>query len=181
MVSRYLAEITLMDRYIGEVLATLSSLGLDRDTLVLYSNDHGDFCGGHGQIDKHFAAYDDIMRVPLILRWTGVLPEGRVCDDFVTHEIDLATTLVNLATGSVPASFTRGRGVDLLPVARGTPTTGRTDIFSQYFGCQFGLYSQRMLRDRRWNYVYNATDIDELYDTQLDPGELCNLAQDPRH
>jgi arylsulfatase A-like enzyme len=176
MVSRYLAEITLLDRYIGNVLSTLRELGQANNTLVIYSTDHGDYCGGHGQVDKHYNMYDDVLRVPLIMRMPGYLPAGRVCDEFVTHEIDLATTIVNFATGSVPTSFT---GVDLLPVARGEKGTDRTDIYAQYFGSQFGLYSQRMLRDRRWKYVYNATEIDELYDTQSDPGELTNLAQKP--
>ncbi len=47
-----------------------------------------------------------------------------------------------------------------------------------YHGNQFGLYSQRMVRDRRWKYIWNATAEDELYDLETDPGELYNLALD---
>lgn len=176
MVSRYLAEITMIDTEVGRLLSTLDRLGLTNNTLLIYTTDHGDFCGGHGQIDKHFSMYDDVLRVPFIMRMPGTLPAGRVCDEFVSHEIDIASTVAQLATGSVPDSF---EGVDLMPVAKGEVGTGRRDIFSQYMGAQFGLYSERMLRDRRWKYVYNATDIDELYDTQADPGEKTNLAQDP--
>lgn len=50
-----------------------------------------------------------------------------------------------------------------------------------YFGNQFGLYSQRMVRDRRWKYVWNATAEDELYDLQSDPGEIVNLAGDVKY
>ncbi|MEO1237184.1 MAG: hypothetical protein AAFX76_10385 [Planctomycetota bacterium] len=66
-----------------------------------------------------------------------------------------------------------------MPVVRGEATTGRTDVFSQYFGCQFGLYSSRMVRDRRWKYVWNPTSIDELYDLQADPPEFVNRIDDP--
>jgi arylsulfatase A-like enzyme len=173
VVSRYLAEITLMDEQIGRVLATLDRLGLRERTLVIYTTDHGDFCGGHGQMDKHFNMYDDVVRVPLIMRWPGEIPAGARRDDFVSHEIDLARTVVTLARSACPSSFL---GVDLVPVAKGLRGTGRQDIFTQYQGTQFGLYSQRMLRDSRWKYVWNLTDVDELYDLQSDPGELTNLA-----
>lgn len=178
VVSRYLAEITLMDRQIGRVLDELDRLGLRENTLVIYSTDHGDFCGGHGQMDKHFAMYDDLLRVPLIMRWPGMLPTGRVCEEFVSHEIDLAATISQLCTGSVPDKY---MGVDLLPVAQGMCGTERQDIFAQYQGTQFGLYSQRMLRDRRWKYVWNLTAQDELYDLLSDPAELHNLAQQPEY
>ncbi len=176
VVSRYLAEITLMDEQIGKVLATLDRLGLRDSTLVIYTTDHGDYCGGHGQMDKHFNMYDDVVRVPLIMRWPGMIPAGVRRDDFVSHEIDLARTVVTVATNTCPDSF---QGVDLVPVAKGEQGTGRRDVFAQFQGAQFGLYSQRMLRDSRWKYVWNLTDVDELYDLEADPGELTNLASHP--
>ena len=173
MVGRYLGEITLMDQMIGRVLDKLDQLGLAEDTLVVYSTDHGDLCGGHGMVDKHYVLYDDVVRVPLTMRWPGTLPAGQVRDDFVTHELDLAATFAKLATGSVPEHHD---GVDLLGDTPGAGTTGRADIYCQYFGSQFGLFSQRMVRDRRWKYVYSATAEDELYDLDADPAELKNLA-----
>lgn len=176
VVSRYLAEITLLDQHIGRVLDELDRLGLADNTLVIYTTDHGDLCGSHGMIDKHYMMYDDVVRVPMIMRWPGKIPAGGACDAFVSHELDLATTICSAAGVPVPDAF---QGVDLLPVLAGVGSTGREDIFSQYFGCQFGLYSTRMVRDRRWKFVWNTTAQDELYDLQNDPAELNNLIDDP--
>ncbi|HEY65623.1 MAG TPA: sulfatase-like hydrolase/transferase [Caldilineae bacterium] len=178
VVSRYLGEITLMDAQIGRVLDALDRLGLAENTLVIYTTDHGDLCGGHGMIDKHFIMYDDVVRVPLIMRWPGHIVPGSRCDAFVAHSIDLATTFCEVARVSVPETF---QGLSLLPLMAGEPDNGRQDIFATYHGNQFGLYSQRMVRDRRWKYVWNATAEDELYDLESDPGELHNLAADPAY
>ena len=182
VVARYLGEITLMDAQIGRVLAELERLGLSEDTLVIYTCDHGDLCGGHGMIDKHHVMYDDVVRVPLIMR----LPRdsragspdpvaGRTCDAFVSHALDLAVTLCEVAQVPVPETF---QGRSLLPLLEGQGEGEREDIFATYHGSQFGLYSSRMVRDRRWKYVWNATAEDELYELERDPGEIVNLAGD---
>jgi len=176
IVSRYLGEITLMDAQIGRVLAALDELGLADDTLVIYTTDHGDLCGADGMIDKHFVMYDELVRVPLIARWPGRIPAGSTCDEFVSHAIDLATTFCEVGGADAPATF---RGQSLVPVMCGSGETGRQDILSVYHGNQFGLFTQRMVRDRRWKYVWNATAEDELYDLADDPHELTNRAGDP--
>ena len=177
IVSRYLGEISLLDAQVGRILDALDRLGLADDTLVIYTTDHGDMCGGHRMIDKHFIMYDDVVRIPLFVRWPGHVPAGRVCDAFVSHFIDLPGTLLELAGVPVPETF---QGQSLVPLLLGeTDDTGREDIFATYHGNQFGLYSQRMVRTRRWKYVWNATAEDELYDLETDPGELHNRALDP--
>ena len=174
IVARYLGEIALLDAQVGRLLGALDEAGLRENTLVIYSSDHGDFCGGHGMVDKHCAMYDDIMRVPLLMRWPGVLPAGKTCEDFVCSAIDLATTLCRVAQVDVPPTFV---GRDLIASATGKDAQPREDIFGVYYGCQFGGYSSRMVRDARWKYIWNATAQDELYDLENDAGELTNLAQ----
>ena len=171
VVSRYLAEIELLDRQVGRLLDALETHGLADDTLVVYTADHGDFCGGHGMMDKHYAMYDDIVRVPLIARLPGRLAAGTARDGFVAHEIDLARTFLSAAGVEAPPSFV---GQDLLDPA----APDRTEAFTQYQGTHQGLYSQRMLRDRRWKYVYNPVSTDELYDLADDPAELRNRVDD---
>lgn len=177
VVGRYLGEVSLLDAQIGRVMDALDRLGLADSTLLIYTSDHGDMCGGHGMVDKHFVMYDDVVRIPLIARWPGVTEAGRACDSFVSHAIDLAGTFCDAAGLPIPETFS---GQSLVPLFRGDATNGRQDIFATYHGNQFGLYSQRMVRDRRWKYIWNATAEDELYDLESDPGELRNLATDAR-
>lgn len=196
IVGRYLGEITLLDHQIGRVLATLDELGLADNTVVIYSTDHGDLCGAHGMIDKHYVMYDELVRVPFIVRWPGRIAAGQQCDAFISSAVDLAATFCHLAGLDQPSTFagrsilpyvaekTEDRGQkpeDTQHVARSTQHATRLDIFTTYHGNQFGLYSQRMVRDHRWKYIWNATAEDELYDLANDPGELTNLTADPAY
>jgi arylsulfatase A-like enzyme len=174
-VARYFGIISQMDAAIGLVLDALDDLGMADDTLVVYSTDHGDMCGSHHMVDKHNNMYDDICRVPLIMRQPGCIPAGAVRDDFVSNVVDLAATFCQVAGADVPDSFA---GEDIHSVARGQRSLDRTDIYASFSGNQFGSYSQRMLRERRWKYVWNATAEDELYDLASDPGECHNLIAD---
>jgi arylsulfatase A-like enzyme len=179
IVSRYLGQISLIDAQIGRVLDALDRLDLADRTFVVYTTDHGGLCGGHGMIDKHYVMYEDVVHVPLIARWPGVAVPGIQSDAFVSHAIDVAITLCAAAGAAVPETFS---GRSLLPLLRGEgEKEGRPDIYAAYYGNQFGLYSQRMVRDATLKYVWNATAEDELYDLALDPGELHNLAADPAH
>ena len=168
-VSRYLGDISLLDDSIGKVLAAVDRLGIAGNTLVIYSSDHGDMCGAHGMIDKHFVMYDDVLRVPMIARWPGVFDSGDTDDRWISGAIDLAATFYDAAGVPLPEDHA-GRSI------RSGDT--RQDIYSVYDGNQFGMYNQRVVSERRWKYVWNLTAEDELYDLERDPGELTNLATD---
>jgi arylsulfatase A-like enzyme len=174
IVARYLGEVTLLDSQVGRVLDALDALGLAGHTLVVYTTDHGDMCGSHGMLDKHFVMYDDVVRVPLLMRWPDRLVAGDVHEGFVSSGVDLAVTFLTAAGLSPPPAMT---GCDLLGELAGE-RVARTDALSAYHGNQFGLFSQRMLRTTSHKYVWNLAAEDELYDLEADPGELTNLALD---
>jgi arylsulfatase A-like enzyme len=110
------------------------------------------------------------------MRWKGGIPPGQRPDAFVSSAIDLASTFCDVAGLAAPASF---KGESLLPLATGQRRrNGRQDIYASYHGNQFGLYSQRMVRNQRWKYIWNPTAEDELYDLSADPAELRNRAAD---
>lgn len=171
----YFGMISQVDDAIGRVLDALDRLGLAEDTVVVYTTDHGDAAGSHRMMDKHYVMYEEEVHVPLVIRWPGRTPGGTVCEDFLVHYLDLGPTLLEIA-GVSPPPHVQGRS--FLPQLTGQPASNpRSFVFSSYNGQQFGLYSQRMIRDDRYKYIWNATDRDELYDLQQDPDELVNLTE----
>ena len=176
VVARYLAMVSQVDDAVGTVLDAVERLGLANDTLIIFTADHGDACGSHGLIDKHYVMYEEQLRVPLVLKWPGHVPPGTRCDAFVIHGLDGAATISDAAACPPLADV---QGHSLLPLAAGRrPANWRRFAYSSYNGQQFGLYCQRMIRDQRWKYIWNPTDLDELYDLEADPAELHNRIGD---
>ena len=110
----YWALVTRMDVMIGQILTALRENGLDENTLILYSSDHGEQIGEHGLWWKQ-TFYEHSVKVPAILSWRGALPEGGRCDRVVSS-LDLNATMLD-ALGAPPLSHSRGRST--LPLLRG--------------------------------------------------------------
>lgn len=169
MVARYYGLVTQLDDAIGRILRKVEELGQMEDTMIVFTSDHGDMCGSHNMLDKHYVLYDDITRVPLIVKYPGAEPA--VCESFVSNCLDLPASFTEWFDLPVP-EVVHGQK---LPMDAEEDAKGRTDITSTSNGQQFGLYTSRMLRDSRYKYVWNLTDMDELYDLEADPGEKNNL------
>ncbi len=177
----YYGLISQMDDAIGKLLMALDQFGIGDDTIVVFTADHGDMCGGHRMMDKHCVMYQDIVHIPFIMRGKGI-PSGVRRDELVYNLLDLPPTLSEWF-GFQPGAF-HGRSLSSLcteikdeHVERSQPAW-RTELVSTYNGQQFGLFIQRMITDGRYKLVWNPTDVDELYDLQEDPAELCNRIHD---
>jgi len=171
----YYGAITEIDYHIGRVLDHLAATGQAENTLVIYSTDHGDFMGGHGLMDKHFCFYEDIARIPLIIRHPGRPEVSGTCEAFASGSIDIARTILEAAGADIPDSFV---GHDLVAMAAGSEQP-REVAFAQYFGTESGAYSCRMIRNDRYKFVYHPVgDCHEFYDLESDPGELDNRIND---
>lgn len=169
-VAHYFAIISQYDDAVGRVLSALDELGLRENTIVVYTSDHGDMTGSHRMIDKHYVMYDDVVRVPLAVSGPGIAKQTR--EEFVCNTLDLAPTILD-ALGLKMYGGLHGRSLMPLLSGEGAPEWPREAV-STYNGSQFGLYCQRMIRTREWKYIWNLTDIDELYDLRSDPFELTN-------
>ena len=173
MVARYYGVISQLDDAIGKIIKALKDSGQYDDTLILFTSDHGDMCGSHSMLDKHYVLYDDIIRVPLMMKKPGAAPA--VVDGFVMNCLDIPATIRSL-TGLEPEEKGHGR---VLPETADESMACPDEVLVTSNGQQFGLYSTRAVRTVRHKYVWNLTDIDELYDLEADPGEKHNLINDP--
>ncbi len=176
-VACYYGAISQLDAAFGRIVDALEKSGQLDDTLIVFTSDHGDMCGSHGMIDKHYILYDDVVRVPLALRLPGAVKAGLKIYDYVYNCLDFSATLAELLGFSMP----QGQGTSLLPLCRGEAQPRDPYAVFASNGQQFGLFTQRGIRTDEWKYVWNPTDIDELYDLKTDPGEKHNRIAEPQY
>jgi arylsulfatase A-like enzyme len=178
VVARYFGFVSFIDAEIGRVLDAVDELGLRETTVVIHTADHGDMTGSHGgQFNKGPLMYDEICRVPLIVRDPRSAARG-VSRGLVGSPA-LMPTILELAGVPVPP----GRHVSsLVPwIADPTAAPDGDAAFAEYHGDEWGLYSMRMIRTRTAKYVYSPHGTDELYDLESDPHELVNRVDDPSY
>jgi len=176
-IAHYWGLCTMNDDVVGTLLDTLEEGGVAEDTFVLYCSDHGEQVGSHRLFLKGVLPYEESYHVPIVVRGPGVIDPGRTCDAFVTL-CDLAPTFCEMA-GAAPLEGTHGRSI--VPLLRGaTPSDWPQTFYGQFTGTEY-YYTQRIVRDARYKYVFNGFDFDELYDLEEDPHEITNLAQDPSY
>lgn len=176
--ANYYANCTLEDRYFGMILDALDATGTADETLVLFIGDHGDYNFAHGLQNMGIPAFREAYHVPIVARWPrGITGPDRHVDDIVWLA-DIAPTLIDLAGAS---SLDRKTGRSLAPFLRDErPPDWRDDWYSQSNGNEV-YYTQRAVMTKRWKFVYNAFDYDELYDLACDPHELTNLIHPDRY
>lgn len=161
-----------VDSQIGRILSALKTNGLEKDTAIIFTSDHGNMQGNHRLASK-MAFYEESVRVPFLMKYPGHIPAGRVdTSHLVSTGLDLLPTCCDLAGISAPDERI---GISQKPAARaaaGAPTHA-------YVVAENG--NGRMLRTRRWKYTIYEGDRDRemLTDLTRDPGELQNLARRP--
>jgi len=171
----YWALVTRMDRMVGEILNTLKENHLAENTLIIYSTDHGEQAGERGLWWKQ-TFFDESAKVPLILSWPGVLPEGKRCDRVVST-LDLNATMLD-ALQAPPLPKSHGRS--LLPLLTQENATWEDIAYSEFCGHEKD-YVQRMIRKDEWKLIFFLGHRCQLFNLQEDPEELNDLAEDPQY
>ncbi len=176
----YYALTTFTDAQIGRVLDHLRQTGLFDDTLIIFTADHGDSQGCHGGIEnKSTHCYEETVRIPLIVKPPGPPAARREVAAFAGL-CDVYSTILSAA--GAPRDVAELDGRSLLPVLAGeVPADWPDCAVTEGNGIHPVLQTQRMIRRGDWKYVFNAGDVDELYDLARDPHELRNLAVEPGH
>ena len=170
-----------VDEGLGEMFKTLEAQKQLDDTLVIFTSDEGYFYGEHCLSVERRLAYEESIRIPLLMRWPKLIKPGGALDQFALS-IDIAPTLLELA-GAQPAKQMHGRS--LVPLLRGQKVPWRESFLIEYFSDKVFPRMQHMgyqaVRTARWKFI-NYTELagmDELYDLQRDPFELKNLIGTP--
>ncbi len=179
----YYAHCSALDECVGHLLDVLEERGLRNDTIVLFTSDHGDMLGSHGQSFKQ-RPWDESIRVPFLLRYPGITDGRPRQTEAIIDAPDLMPTLLGLCGMPIPETV---EGVDFSNHITGgpDPSDGCGLIMCPH---PFGQYQKRHggrefrgLRTRRHTYVRDLNGPWLLYDNETDPYQLNNLADDPGH
>jgi arylsulfatase A-like enzyme len=189
IVSLYDGDVAEVDQKIGAVVSSLDRLGLADRTLVVFTSDHGEELYEHNRYFFHsYSIYESVLRVPLVMRLPGTLPQGATVVAPV-ESIDIAPTILDLLGIPLPDDF---EGESLAGRILGQPSGAEAVAFSELGPEIFSI------RTERWHYIYNPLELrapttrdrakrakpvfeiarEELYDALNDPRETTNLVHE---
>jgi arylsulfatase A-like enzyme len=178
-IRRYAAEVSTIDDGVGEIMAKLTALGLDENTLIIFAGDNGWSGGqnglwGMGDHTRPLTAFDAQMRVPLIWRQPGKIPAGKVSGHHVSHVSLLPSLLDHLGLEKDKPAAAKLTGRSYAPALRGESIANWDDtIFYEFENMRCIRTPAAKLTER------TGGDPSEYYHLDADPGETENLWQHP--
>lgn len=173
-IALYYGMMSFTDKCIGDILAKLKALGLDKDTIVVFTTDHGHFFGHHGLTAKGPFHYEDMIKVPFIVRYPSVVPAGRK-SDALQSLVDLPQTFLDYAGIDAPRTMT---GVSQRDVWNGKTPSARDHIIVENHHQPTTIHVKTRVDARYKITVYCDRPYGELFDLKKDPGEMKNLWDD---
>ena len=166
-----------VDESLGRILVALERKGILNDTVVVFTSDHGYFYGEHGLNEERRLAYEETIRIPLVIRYPPLAIAGSTPPEMALS-IDIAPTLLEVA-GLQPGAGVQGRS--LVPVLKNEAREWRASFLIEYFTDtvyprirNMGYVAARTARHKYINYR-ELQGMDELYDLDRDPYEETNI------
>ena len=206
VIATYYGQITFVDHAIGMFLNKLKELGLDKNTIVVFMSDHGDWGGNYGIIAKTGGFQETLIRVPMIVKIPGMTDHKHVKAQ--VSNIDVLPTVFDYLGITFPRNV---QGKSFLKVLNGEKSEHRNVIFAEVGDAKtqpptmdkktfeevrkkrekeegmfwFIDYTTKgrsmMVRRDNWKYVFNTGFVNELYDLKNDPYEMHNLIDNPKY
>lgn len=164
----YVAMLEYADRSIGEVLRALDDAGVTDNTLVIFTNDNGgEWLSRNAPFfNRKFSIWEGGIRVPAIMRWPGVIPDGQVLDQ-VGITMDFSATMLAVGGARLPADL-RPEGIDLMPLVTGrAPPVERTLFWRAGNAAAVRSGDLKLVSQGGSKFVF---------DVRQDPGERNDLA-----
>jgi len=169
----YYRHIEFVDAEIGRILQALENSGQAKDTLIVFTSDHGEGLAHHQMVRKN-TLYDESAKVSLIFSWPGHIPEDRTDSSNLVCGLDVMPTLCDYVGINTPKMM---RGRSIRPILEGKRVTGRDFVVTEV-----GANKGRMVRTKQYKYsTYNDKSIEQLFDMKTDSGETKNLATSSRY
>jgi len=178
----YAAMLTYLDTELGKLFDKITELGLDENTLIIFTSDNGGQSPGkfYDLSNKPFRGikrdlYEGGIRVPMIARWKGTIPAGTV-SDYIGASWDFMPTFCEMAGIPIPETTD---GLSILPTLTGNPDNQQQH---NYLYWEFHENNKKQaVRKGKWKAVRNNVQDDpsgpiELYDLETDPGETTDLS-----
>lgn len=168
-----------IDEGVGALLKALDEKKVLDSTLFIFTSDNGYFWGDHGGLGDKRWAYEEAIRIPLVLRYPKLVNPGTTVPQMVMN-IDIAPTLLDLAGAKIPADI---QGKSFVPLLKGEANGWRTSMFLEYF--QERNFPRtptwQAVRTAKWKYIHypGHSEWDELYKLSSDPIEMKNQIADP--
>ncbi len=171
----YYGMVSFMDHEIGLTLDTLDRTGQADNTLVVFTTDHGHFLGQHGLIAKGAFHFEDMLKVPMLARFPGKIPEGQV-NTSMQSLVDYAPTFLDTCGIQIPGIM---QGRSQWDVWQGKSASARDHVLVENRHQPTKLHLRSYINERYKITVYRGADYGELFDLQDDPGETRNLWDNP--
>jgi len=183
-IRNYYAAISGIDDNLGRLFECLKNTGLDENTIIVFTADHGDNLGRHDCWDPKNTPYEEAMRVPFIMRWPGKIPAGR--DDLLISTPDIYPTLLNMMglEDKLPDGL---EGTDLsqtILTGNGPRPTSQLYMFVPPHDHRYGRRGVRthqytLMLDRGWHGEQILDEVEiTLWDRKSDPYQTKNIAAD---
>ena len=173
--SKYYAMITHLDKNIGRILERVNDRKSQERTVVVFASDNGFALGEHRLFSKGPAFFEELVRIPLLVRYPALSQTGQK-NDRVVSLIDLAPTFLELAGLDAPVTM---QGTSLIPIIKNPKTRRHSDeSFFEYHEQGGGVFPVRGLVTKQYKFIDYLESDDILYDLKRDPQELHNAIND---